>query len=165
VEPSGRDRTEEISMAERHKGRSADAYEEPDTAVAEAEELNPDADQEEAPVVVASARSIPRPATSLTSRIKGDVGKLTVCLLGDPASVLSLEDVRKINTRPDTAARTPMMTVIQAVLAHGGGTMKLAELTEKVRDLWNRPFPCSPYTTEEFVYIMVQNSDDISVSE
>jgi hypothetical protein len=152
-------------MEEKRKGRSGTADGPPDPAVVETEELDSGEEQEQGPVVVASAKSIPRPLTSLSTLLKSDVNKITVTLLSDPASVTSLDDVLKINNRSDTSARTPLMTVIQAVLVQGGGKMKLAELTEKVRGHWNRPLPSSPYTPQEFVYVMVRNSDNISVSE
>jgi hypothetical protein len=152
-------------MAERHKSKPSEPEEKPVSAVPDAEEFSSQTDQEEAAVVVATARSIPRPATSLGSRLKGDVGKVTVTLLGDSGSFPALEDVQKINGRADTKVRTPVMTVIQAVLAEGSGTMKVADLAEKVRVHWNRPFPSTPYTPQEFVYLMVRNANNMSVSE
>ncbi len=152
-------------MAGRPKSKSADSDQKPEPAVTDAEEFSSVTDQDEAPVVVATARTIPRPVTSLASRLKGDVGKVTVSLLGDSASFPALEDIKKINGRADTRERTPVMTVIQALLAQSGGKMKVADLAEKVGIHWNRPLPSSPYTPQEFVYLMVRHSDNMSVSE
>jgi|GEM_PF-919930 len=117
------------------------------------------------PPVLASAKHIPRPTTSLAAPPRGHVAKVTVSLLGDVASVPSLEDVVKINTKAGSKGRTPIMTVIQAVLAKSGGTMALAELAAKVRENLNRPFPASPYTPEEFIYVMVRNCDNLRIRE
>lgn len=115
--------------------------------------------------VVASAKSIPRPGTAMASPPKGQIGKVKVTLLGDVASAPVLEEVEKINKESTGAARTPLMTVIQGILAKNGGTMLLEDLAAQVGRVWNRTFPSSPYNPQEFVFIMVQNSDIIRVSE
>ncbi len=115
--------------------------------------------------VVASAKSIPRPGTAMASPPKGQIGKVKVTLLGELASAPILEDVEKANKDATGVARTPLMTVIQGVLASQGGTMSLEDLAGKVGKVWNRTFPSSPYNTQEFIYIMVRNSDSIRVSE
>src|SRR5690606_14248962 len=78
--------------------------------------------------VVASAKSIPRPGTAMASPPKGQIGKVKVTLLGDVASAPVLEEVEKINKESTGAARTPLMTVIQGILAKNGGTMLLEDL-------------------------------------
>ncbi|AFM23997.1 hypothetical protein [Desulfomonile tiedjei] len=118
---------------------------------------------EEGPVVIASAKDIPRPTTTLTTHVKGKVGKMTVSLLADASSVLSLEEVDRINQSPGEA-RTPVLSVIQALLAKSGGTMQIESLVPEVKKHWNRLFPTSPYSPEEFIYIIVRNSDNLRVS-
>jgi hypothetical protein len=113
----------------------------------------------------ASARNIPRPGTTLASLPKTKIGKLTVSLLGDVASVPSLEDVEKLNQEPLSHGKAPLMTVIQAVLAKAGGTMNLEELTVKTLKYWNRPLPTTPYTPEQLIYVMVRNADSLRVKE
>ncbi|MDQ7785116.1 MAG: hypothetical protein RDU20_19680 [Desulfomonilaceae bacterium] len=112
----------------------------------------------------ASARDLPRPDTNLPSRPAGEVGELTVTRLGDIELGASLEEIEKINAQ-DGGPRTPMMSVVHAVIANAGGTISIRELAEKVRRYWNRPFPTSPYTPEEFIYVTAKNSDDIRVNE
>jgi len=114
----------------------------------------------------ASARNIPRPHTSLTAAAKKDIGKLTVTLLGDISSAPVLAEVEKFNKKGEGEGegRTPLMAVIQAVLAKSGGSMQLGELATQIRKYWHRPFPTSPYTDEELIYIIVRNSDSIRVS-
>ncbi len=79
-------------------------------------------------------------------------------------SLPSVEDVEKINKGARGDARTPITTAILAVLARAGGKMLLEELAPEVMKYWNRPFPTSPYSPEEFVYVIVKNSDNIRVS-
>ncbi len=86
-------------------------------------------------------------------------------MLADLEDVPALEEVQRVNKEGSGDARTPMMTVIHAILAKHGGTMKLEELAGQVVKYWNRSFPSSPYNTEEFIYIMVRNSHNIRVSE
>ena len=131
--------------------------EEMETAVREAEP----SEQE----VVASAKSIPRPGTAMASPPKGQIGKVKVTLLGDLDSAPILGEVEKANKDATGSARTPLMTVIQGILASQGGSMTLEDLAGKVGKVWNRTFPSSPYNTQEFIYIMVRNSDNIRVSE
>ncbi len=112
----------------------------------------------------ASAKDLPRPRTSLGVSVKKDISKLTVSLLGDVGSAPALGDVEKVNKKGEGEGRTPLMTVIQAVLAKGHGSMPLGELTAQTRKYWHRPFPTSPYTDEELVYLLVRNSDSVRVS-
>jgi hypothetical protein len=111
----------------------------------------------------ASAKNIPRPSTSLGVPLKKDIGKLTVSLLGDVGSAPALGDVEKFN-KGEGESRTPLMTVVQAVLAKANGSMQLGELTAQTRKYWHRPFPTSPYTEEELLYLLVKNSDSVRVS-
>lgn len=113
---------------------------------------------------VASAKDIPRPATSLSGRPAKDVGKLVVSLLGEASLIPDLEEVARINEEPGKEGRTPVMTIIHAILKKNGGNMKIQELAVQTRTYWNRPFPASPYTPEEFIYVLVSNSDDLRVS-
>jgi hypothetical protein len=76
----------------------------------------------------------------------------------------SLDDVARMNEQVGEP-RTPLMAVIQAVIAGEGGTMSIRDLAAQVRKHWNRPFPTSPYTPEEFIYVVVRNSDDLRVNE
>ena len=77
---------------------------------------------------------------------------------------LTLADVEKFNKRGEGESRTPLMTVVQAVLAKAGGSMQLGELATQTRKYWHRPFPTSPYTEEELIYLLLRNSDSVRVS-
>jgi len=112
----------------------------------------------------ASARNMPRPQSSLGPRVKKDVGKLTVSLLGDVGTAPALADVEKFNKRGEGESRTPLMTVVQAVLAKAGGSMQLGELTAQTRKCWHRPLPTTPYTEEELIYLLLRSSDSVRVS-
>lgn len=112
----------------------------------------------------ASARNMPRPHTSLGARVKEDIGKLTVSLLGDVGTAPALADVEKFNKRGEGESRTPLMTVVQAVLAKAGGSMQLGELTAQTRKCWHRPLPTTPYTEEELIYLLLRSSDSVRVS-
>lgn len=112
----------------------------------------------------ASARNMPRPQSSLGPRVKKDIGKLTVSLLGDVGTAPALADVEKFNKRGEGESRTPLMTVVQAVLAKAGGSMQLGDLTAQTRKYWHRPFPTSPYTEEELIYLLLRSSDSVRVS-
>jgi hypothetical protein len=140
---------------------------EDDFAAEESEERLPaQAESEESrQYEVASAKSIPRPGTAMASPPKGLIGKASVTLLGDMELAPTLEEVQKINKETPGDARTPLMTVIHALLAKHGGTMAVEELAGQVLKYWNRPLPSSPYNTEEFIYIMVRNSESVRVSE
>ena len=111
----------------------------------------------------ASARNMPRPHTSLGARLKKDIGKLTVSLLGDVETAPTLADVEKFNKRGEGENRTPLMTVVQSVLAKAGGSMQLGDLAAQTRKYWHRPFPTSPYTEEEFIYLLLRSSDSVRV--
>jgi hypothetical protein len=112
----------------------------------------------------ASARNMPRPQSSLGPRVKKDIGKLTVSLLGDVGTAPALADVEKFNKKGEGESRTPLMTVVQAVLAKAGGSMQLGDLTAQTRKYWHRPFPTSPYTEEELIYLLLRSSDSVRVS-
>jgi len=114
---------------------------------------------QDAEIIIASARNMPRPTTNLSSPPKGKLGKCVISLLADAAAVPSLEEVDRINKAGQ--AKTPVGTVIQAILAKAGGSMPLEDLAPEVRKYWNRTFPTSPYSAEEFVYVIVKNSDNI----
>ncbi|MGB6065301.1 MAG: hypothetical protein WBG50_10860 [Desulfomonilaceae bacterium] len=151
-----------MSAKDKTKGRVAKTQ----SQAAISDVIAPEADETEdleAPEP-ASARNIPRPRTSLASAFQGDINKLTVSLLGDVASAPALADVEKLNKKGDVESRTPLMTVILAVLAKAGGSMQLAQLAAETRKYWNRPFPTVPYTDEEFIYIILRNSDSVRVS-
>ncbi len=111
----------------------------------------------------ASARGISRPVTRLAAAPPGDIGKVTVFLVGSLDMAPQLEQIAKINQGRGGATRTPMMTVIEAVLAHAGGSMNLKDLTAEVQRHWGRPFPGSPYSNEEFVYMMASKSDRVRI--
>ena len=113
----------------------------------------------------ASAKSIPRPGTAMASPPKGSISKAKVSLLGDMELAPTLEEIQKINKETSGDARTPLMTVIHAILVKHGGTMAVEDLAGQVAKYWNRPFPSSPYNTEEFIYIIVRNSESVRVSE
>ena len=151
-------------MAGREKKTMAEI--DADFAAAEAEERLPaPVEPDETQYVVASAKSIPRPGTSLASPPKGSIGNAKVSLLAELEDVPVLEEVQKINKESTGDARTPLMTVVHAILAKHGGTMTLAELAGQVGKYWNRQFPSSPYNTEEFIYIILRNSHSVRVSE
>lgn len=116
------------------------------------------------PGKVASARDIPRPSTVLSGRPEKDVGDLVVSLLGDASLIPDLEEIARINEESGREGRTPVMTVIHAVLKKSGGSMKITELAVQARKYWNKPFPTSPYTPEEFIFLLVRSSDDLRVS-
>lgn len=113
----------------------------------------------------ASAKNIARPPTSLDAPPKRNITDYNVCLLGDPDLAPLLADVEKVNNNPRSEIRTPLMTVIQAILGAEGGSMPVSKLAAKVKKRWNRPFPASPYTDEELVFIVARNSDSIRVTE
>jgi len=112
----------------------------------------------------ASAIGISRPATRLATPPTGDIAKVTVSLVGGAEMAPQLEEITRINQGPSKATRTPVMTVIEAVLARAGGSMSLGDLTSEVQRYWNRPFPGSPYSAEEFVYMMASHSYRVRVS-
>src|SRR4030042_2097676 len=60
----------------------------------------------------ASAIGISRPASRLATPPPGDIGKVTVSLVGGRERAPQLEDVRRINQGHGKATRTPMMAVI-----------------------------------------------------
>ena len=88
-------------------------------------------DAQEGEIVIATARNMPRPGTCLPVPPKGKVGKCKVSLLGDISSAPSLEEVERINK--SSQVRTPVVSIIQAVLARAGGSMLLEELAPEVR--------------------------------
>jgi hypothetical protein len=116
-------------------------------------------DEEAEPLV--SAKDIPKPITMVDAAPKGNVGDIRVFLAGERVGGPSLEEIEKINSNAETDMRTPLMTVILGILQHKGGAMTLEDLAAEVARYWNRPFPTSPYTPEEFIFVMVRNSDHI----
>jgi hypothetical protein len=112
----------------------------------------------------ASAKDIPRPSSSLASPLERQVGGLKVSLLTDPENITSLEEVERINTTSGSDVRTPLVTVVYAVLANAEGAMTIADLAAKARKYWNRPFPIGPYSAEEFIYLMIADSDQVRVA-
>jgi len=103
-------------MAGREKKTMAEI--DADFAAAEAEERLPaPVEPDETQYVVASAKSIPRPGTSLASPPKGSIGNAKVSLLAELEDVPVLEEVQKINKESTGDARTPLMTVVHAILA------------------------------------------------
>ncbi len=156
-------------MALEHKGDEEQAEKELSQPASEAAGPGHEGDaesqeDESASEQFASARDLPRPVTNLPSPPSGEVSELTVTLLIDIELAPSLAEIEKMNSR-EGGPRTPMMSVVQAVIADAGGTISIRDLAEKVRRYWNRPFPTSPYTPEEFIYVTVQNSDDLRVNE
>ena len=123
--------------------------------------LNIAAEEESTPEV--SAKSIPKPSTLLSVVPKGDVAHHRVTLVEELETAPLMEEVRRINEDQASESRTPLMTVIEAVLADGGGTMSVNELASQVKELWNRPFPTSPYSEEEFLFVVASNSDKLRV--
>lgn len=148
-------------MAGKEKAR--EHVESTDAPQLEQKEATEDAMDEEQPGEPVSAMSISRPATSLAAPPHKEIGKITVALLGDPASAPALEDIERLTK--EEAGHPPLMSVIQAVLRAHGGSMAIADLSERVKEAWNRPFPASPYTLEEFMYVVARNADSIRVSE
>jgi hypothetical protein len=146
------------------KSKKAEEVSEIQAAGTPADESDSSQELPEGEAVIATARNMPRPITTLPSLPKGKIGKCTVSLLTDVSSVPSVEEVEKLNKGVRGDARTPITTAILAVLARAGGKMLLEELAPEVMKYWNRPFPTSPYSPEEFVYVIVKNSDNIRVS-
>lgn len=120
-------------------------------------------EQEMLSVKPASARSMPRPSTDLAAPPQGNIEKLTLKLLVDLSLVPSLEELQKIH-KNQTSARVPLLTVIQSVIARAGGETTIENVCAEIPRIWDRPFPTSPYSIEEFVYLLVRNSDSIRVS-
>jgi hypothetical protein len=121
----------------------------------------PNADDEQSSL----GSKIPRPATSLDSPPKGEIGKFTVMLLSDISSAPVLEEIEQVNKHASSQARTPLMTVVLAIIAKNGGTMVVEDLASQVAEYWNRSFPTSPFTREEFVYVLVRSADNLRVRE
>jgi hypothetical protein len=107
--------------------------------------------------------AIARPGTVLETLPKGKMSKFTVSLLPDTAAVPSLDEIERINQSGRGDARTPVMTVIQAIVAKHGGSMLLEDLAAEIGKHWNRPLPTTPYSLLEFVYVIVRGSDNLRV--
>ena len=118
-------------------------------------------DQEED---IVTARDLKAPTTVLASPHVVDVGNLTVELLKTLSPGMSLDEVNTINAQAGVDTRTPVMTVIEAVLAANDGKMKVKSLTEEVTKYWHKPFPTTPYSDDEFVYLIVKDSDRFIIS-
>ncbi len=110
-----------------------------------------------------SARDVARPATNLPVRTGGQVGNFKVSLAGDFTGYPSLTDVERANGTDQSEARTPLMTVILAILADRNDEVPLSDLAAEAVKLWNRSLPLSPYSAEEFLYMLLVNSDNILV--
>jgi hypothetical protein len=151
-----------MSAKEKAKGKAVKVQSEAATSVDKEPEMVEGTDVEA--YEPASARNMPRSQSSLGARVKKDIGKLTVSLLGDVGTAPTLGDVEKFNKRGEGESRTPLMTVVQAVLAKAGGSMQLGDLATQTRKYWHRPFPTSPYTEEELIYLMLRSSDSVRVS-
>jgi hypothetical protein len=151
-----------MSAKEKAKGKAAKVQSEAAMSVDKEPEMVEGTDIE--PYEPASARNMPKPRSSLGARVKKDIGKLTVSLLGDVGTAPTLAEVEKFNKKGEGESRTPLMTVVQAVLAKAGGSMQLGDLAAQTRKYWHRPFPTSPYTEEELIYLMLRSSDGVRVS-
>jgi len=127
----------------------------------EADALTPD---ERVSGPLASARDLARSASNLPSPPSGEVSELTVTLLSDMELASSLDEIERMNA-VEGGPRTPMMSVVHAVIASAGGTISIGDLAQNVGKYWNRPFPTSPYTPEEFMYLTARNSDELRVNE
>jgi hypothetical protein len=125
-----------------------------DTETAAVEQIGKD---EEA--VVATAKDILPASKRLAAAPKGPLGSLKISLLKDAPAGLSLEEIKKMTRSGEM--RPPVMSIIEAVLADAGGAMELKKLCAEVEKYWNRPFPSTPYTKEEFLYILVSKSDNV----
>ncbi len=112
---------------------------------------------------LATAKDIKRPTTSLPTSPKRDVAGLSVSLLSNISLGPSLDEIDKVNLRGDKETRTPIATVIEAVLGAHGGTMRLGELAREVAKHWNRPLPGGPYSADEFIYLVVKDSDRVRI--
>lgn len=112
----------------------------------------------------ASAKDIPRAPTSLYAPPATDVSDLTVSLVSNIEFAPALAEIAAANEQ-ESDSKTPLMAVIHAVLADAGGTMSIKDLAVHARQYWNRPFPTSPYSPEEFIYVTVRASDDLRVNE
>lgn len=119
-----------------------------------------DHEKEPLPGVV-SAKNIPSPTTTLPIRVKIGLSQLKVSYLGDTENIPTLSDVAKINSDTRSDARTPLLTVAYAILVTHGGTLTIGELAREIRKYWNRNFPTSPYTEEEFLYLVLRNCPDV----
>jgi hypothetical protein len=114
----------------------------------------------------ALAKQLPRPTATLGSlAFSGPIEDLTVSLIGDPALAPGIENIQGINEQSETECRAPLSSALAAILRKEGGSMRLADLAAEVSELWNRPFPSSFYSKEEFVYLVVKDNDHMRVSE
>ena len=117
-----------------------------ETAEAQAEETpeaseNMEGEPEEAAgevKVIASARHLPRPATILATPGVGDITGFKASLVADMSGP-TVEEIREVNMEHGGDTRTPLMTVIQAVIRDRGGSVPLLDLCTAAKELWNRP--------------------------
>lgn len=151
-------------MSAKEKTREKAAKAQSGTTAPAGKELDTEAGTDLEDYEPASARSMPKAGTSLAAAVKSDIGKLTVSFLGDTGSAPVLADVEKFNKKGEGDSRTPLMSVVLAVLAKAGGSMPLGDLAAQTRNYWNRPLPAGPYTDEEIIYLLVRNSDSVRVS-
>lgn len=112
----------------------------------------------------ATARRIPPPKTHLPVFPSEQLSSVTVSLIGDVESAPDLEVVEKTNLQGRDEPRTPLLTVVAAVLKREGGSAPLHAIAEDVVKYWNRPLPGGPYSTEEFLYMVIRGSDNIRTS-
>jgi hypothetical protein len=111
----------------------------------------------------ASAINISRPKTNLAVPATSKLGKHVVSLLIESSSIPSLDELDRVN-RAESGANTPLMSVILAIIAKAGGSITIEELAPQVKKAWNRQLPSSPYNLEEFIYLIVRNSDSLRVT-
>lgn len=112
-----------------------------------------------------TAKDLPQPSTALDTPRRSSLENVKVSLAAELPPISPLAEVEEINARQDYDSRTPLTTVILCVLEEAGGSMSLSDLAQKAARLWNRPFPASPYSKEEFIYLVVRNSDYILIEE
>jgi hypothetical protein len=112
---------------------------------------------------LASAKNMSRPTTTLAVPPRGAVGELTVSIAGDARRAQDPDEGDMSSRAVEAHGRTPLMAVIEVLLARHGGSLRLSELTDLVGKHWNRPFPTSPYSNEEFIYVVVSSSDRVRV--
>jgi hypothetical protein len=120
-------------------------------------------DEDDVPMAAESSLGVDPPATVLPVILGEDVGGLVVALIGSAPDTPDLEEVIKMNSQESSKTKTPLMTVIKAVLRGNGGRMAIKDLAEAAQRSWMRPFPTSPYTREEFIFMMTRNSDSLKI--
>ncbi len=112
----------------------------------------------------ASAKNIPRPAGKLPTASQKKVARLTVELIGGAGSLPTLDEIDNRQQVKDSEEHFPLLTVIAAILRKNDGRMVIGELAPEITKHWNRSLPGSPYSLEEFVYMVTRNADNLRVS-